>query len=1350
MHPIGSLKPSRGNRLDARVHPDPALATTPGDAAAVTLRRSERSFLARIKRWFGLRDMRAAAPASLLSRLRPPSTGRVSFFFGRLSRLSQTQLNLVRDRHEKLRSTAPGAAPGAADPVAVPASLLPCLRSQARRKPEALFDAVCGLWTGPGAAPLQQEVQAFLRSGDSCDKPLLALRKALLEANPGQSTAQADARANALYAALVGSVAHHAPAYLPVDEVAQAGAVTSVHPLDALARRLDALGQVPASLQNLLERAQALAGIQVGLDALAADDDLAGHRASLQARCQAFQAAQQTELANGLGTNRAAFSALKLADAAGRAEIERASMDRLRTVMATYRAWSDPQVQRACEEHAASLQEALDAVAGSAGVLAHYESLQEPDSAAPGKNRQPCAPLAGFLRTQTVDRYRHVQDRIDRLCAMAEPADRDDFLVALGTGVLSAKAQVQPVLVDDLFDGKPDAVKGILPGAQWDGLAGAIRLAAIDRREQAALSREADAKARAALIADHGKERFATEIINRRRELNAEINRLVALNDPGRRFELLGDAGAMAGASESAIAEIRRVAGDLVPKVDVLLVNWIYCSCLDPATLDIDQPRVLALWKCLQGDQAPLPGLENAQALLEQGFRSFHAMRDVHQRIAAFSKLLADAQALAAASHVQDPKVRAQGMVAELHARLTGQAGVDPADPAFTQLLAQRIDAARQAWTTAGGATAAKLIDAAGRRDALVRKLQGLGWKFDLRPDGRLRSTIEGSSVSQHEQLRRLSQCLGIVAFIQQEGSRQTPESRLRVAELVAQDYQPLAAQLKHFDPVARRLRPGIGDAPELGQMMRLVDHRVDIEALVNASDDVARLSAQFSQQLAQSAPLEAVVEGAMRIAVLQHAIDNDSADFRMPAKGSAVMPVDGVLKRLQAFGLGLADPIPAVARQMQDLEHHLLRQPLDMTTLCKRLDPVNPGAAGVVQSRIPGAPAFGPGAKGMVARARAYVKAGEMRRQLDNQHAVAQRFARLDAGQSFDIHLGRAGQVTLGTPVAPGVGVGVGLSASLSNGIRISRTGEKAFEVDVVSTRSGRFAATLSVLSGAVEASGQRSANAARGYRIRCSSREEALELVEALVGARKLDAGRWTTGQVQALQSAAAENRAAVQAQVTIPAKGDASLVRLEAGLDKSAGQAAELAEAPFLRVERSTQTRAWNAKAGADVLDGQWTGEVERGAQVSVTRTCVRRGALLRGEPVLASQSRVVAGQVEACLRRLMPQLAGEALAHYVVQVEQACADAGEAGQTVDVELESVMTHQGVRRANHFYRLGDNDEAEREMREPANYAVRGLAVVLKSESEDTGSVELPVKETARVGGEIRRALAPFAGQS
>ncbi len=1376
---MSSLSPLRAPRRSSGPDPRvPALRAVPGPgtpAPAAALRPSDRSFFARVRRWLGMAPAEAAPPASLLARLRPPSTGRVSFFFGRLSRLSAPQLALARAQHDALRAAAPDQprAPGAA--FAVPPLLQSCLAARSRTKPEALFDAVCQLWTGAGtpqAAAWQLQAHGFLRDAGSPDEVLLALRRALLQASPGQGTAQADARAQAAYAALVGAVSHHA-----TQGVAGPAAVAP-DPLDDLTRRLDALAARPASEQDLRDRAQALAGIQVGLESLApgaAGDPGAGgapasRRDALAARCHELLAAQQAEAGQYLVQRREALQAQSLEVAAAGLDAQRAGLDALRAALAAFRSWPQPGARSACEALVAGLQEDLDAVAVSAGLLARYEAIQEPAPAAGGAGTRPCVPLADFLRRGTVANYLQVQAILDGLCALAEPEDHVDLLATLGTGILGGKGDVQVALLEDLLAGRPEAVNGLLRGAQWDLLAGAVRRAAVDRREQAALIQAADAAARAAITREFRKERFATDILHRRRELNSEINRLLALRDPARPADLLGDAGAMPGASEAAIASIRAVAGDLGREVDVLLVNWIYCSCLDPATLDIDVLRVRALWQCLKGGEPPLPGLEEAQALLEQGFRSFHALGDVHQRIEAFSRLLADAQVLAAASHAQDPRVRAQGMVCELHARVTGREGIEPEDPTFNGLLRQRVEAARQDWIAAGGAPAAKLLDAVARRDALLARLQGQGWKFDLGPDGHLRSSIEGSSVSQHEQLRRLVECLGVVTFIRDEAGRQTPEGRARAADLATRAFQPLAVQLRHFDPAGKRLRPQPGDAPELGEMLRLLDHRGDLEALLQAGDDVARLSAHFSQPQATTAALEDVVEGVVRIAALQEAIANASGDFRSPARGGASAPVDGVLRRLQDCGLGLADPIPRVSRMVAEVGPQLQRHSLDMASLCKRLDPLDPLAAGVVQARLPGASAFAPGPRGLLARARAHLQAGESRRRLDNQHAIAQRFASLEAGQSFDIQLGRSGELAIGTPVAPGVSAALGIQASQHSGIRISRTGEQAFEVDVVRGRAGTVTAALSLLAGAVSGTGQRSAQASRGYRITCASRQEATELVQALAGVRPLDDARWTAGRVQELRSSAGESRAAIQAKFALPASSDVPLLTLEAEVDAASGRALEVAQSPFIRVERRTQVQAWHARAGIDVLEGRLAGEAQRGAQVRETRTCTRRGALLRGAPVQSLQARVVGGNARASLLRVMPQASPQALAHYEAQVEQALQQAEATGQGVDIEAESVMTDHGLRRTNHFYRQAAAllqvpgkdpalartqaraalEEAERELREPSNYELRGVSVVLESTAEEAAGEPLPLKETARVGGTTRQALAPWTGQS
>lgn len=1345
-----------------------AVRPAPADARGrAALRPSDRSFFARIKRWLsggGTSGAQPAAPASLLARLRPPSTGRFSLFFGRLSRLDRRQYELAVGTHRSLRGSTGGMPPALAGAPQVPRQIQDGLGRMASRKPDEIFDEVCRHWTGSSpvqAAALQQEALAFLRASPSHDAALLSIKAGLREAPGRQSSAQVEARAQAIYAALVGSAQEYATTHA-ARGVTDAQGGGNVHPLDALAGRIGLLERRATEPETLLARVRELAGIQVGLEAqglASAGDERLG---ALQTRCQALRKALQAEIGTCLRQERDTFIALPLREAAGRAATHGARVQDLRESMDTLLEW-DAAARQGCDTLATSLQDHLDAVAQSGEVLERYDAIQDLDPQAAGATRAPCAPLADYLRQGTVASYREVQQQIDQICVLAGPHEHVDLLAALGAGIVGVKGEVQRSLIQDLVEGKPQAVDTILRGAQWDDVAGALKLAGVDQREQAALAQAGDDPARSAAIAQFDKERFATGILHKRRVLNTELNRLVALKDPSQRVDLLGLSGAMAGASEAAIGTIRAVAGDLGQEVDVLLVNWIYCSCLDPATLDIDQPRVRALWKALKGESAALPGLGDAEQFLEQGFRSFQSMRDVHKRIDAFSRLLADAEVLAAASHDQDPRVRAMGLVSELHARLTGQEGVDPGDEAFSRLLKQRVEAERQAWTTASGPVASKLLGAVDKRNALQAKLQGQGWHFDLAPNGQLRSTIEGTSVSQHEQLRRVAQCLGVVAFIREQGAAQTAEGRALVADLVTQEFQPLAAQLRHFDPVGRRFRSTSGDAPELGQMMRLLGDQPDLEALLQAGDTVARLSVPASQGPASTGALEEVAEGVARIAVLQEAIANGNADFRVRAAGQQLMPADSVLRRLDAYGLSVADPIPGLARVVAEVPNQMVRQAQDMGSLCKRLDPVNPSAQGVVQARVPGAPSFASGAKGLLARAQAYVKAAEVRRRLDNQHAVAQRFSALEAGQSFDIHVGQRGEFTLGYPVAPGVSVSAGVSVGLGNGIRISRTGPQSYEVDVARTKSGALSGALSVLGGALTGSTQRSAEAARGFRIACASRQEAVELVEALVGVRTLDPARWTSGQVQELRTRGRDSRAAIQGKFELSGPADLTLLALEAQLDKSSGAQVEITQSPFIRLERRTQTRAWHASAGGEALGGRLAGETERGAQVSVTRTCARRGGLLRGAPGLAVRAQVVGDDIRGSVLRAMPHLSGATLDHYVEQVEAAVAAAAEAGQSVDVELECAMTPQGVRKANQHYRLAAEllrapgqeravaesqarkalREADFAMREPSHYVIRGVNLVLQSSAESVADGHGGRKETARVGAQERRAL-------
>lgn len=1364
MNHLGNLRPSsRTPGPDARVPAAGAPARGPADEGTAGLRQSDTSFFSRVKRWFGIGGAHPAAPLPLLDSLRPPATGRLGFFFGRLSRLSDEQFNKADKAHADLiRAPARAEQQRPREELWIPDALRTCLQGQSRKKPEEIFDAVCGLWTGASAsqAPaLQREVLAFLRTQGTHQLALAALKQALRAAHAGQGSAQLEARARAVYAALVGSASHHA-------------SQTVASPLEDSTRQIDELARSAKSEDTLLERARILAGIEVGLGRLALEGDQALGLAQLQARCLDLRRAQQQEIKGYLDSHRTAFTGTALAAAVGQVETHRKALDTLREAMDSSRDWPDPVLRQACDAQVAGLNLELDAVAHSVTLLERYDAIKRLDWQGHTLHK-PCAALTGHLRQGKVAAYCEAQRQIDQICALADPSDQLDLMAALGEGLITGKDKetgrdrIGLGLLGDLLDGTPDAVDKILAGAQWDEVAGALRLAGVAAREQVALAKAADDQTRDDAIAAYGKQRFTAEVLQKRRVLNTQVNRLLARKDPTQAGELLGPTGSMTGANPEAIQKIKSVGGDLGREVDVLLVNWIYCSCLDPRTQAIDLAKAESLWKELKGPSARLPRMAQAQALLAQGFRSFASVDDVHKQIHAFSRFLADAELLGKASHDQDPRVLARGLVSELHERLTGRKGIDPADEEFTRLLKDRVDAARQAWIDAIAPEAAKRVREIDKRNAAHAALEAGGWKITLDADGQLATRIAEAGLPQRDQLQRVVDCLVVVAYIDEQAAQRTAAGNQQVTGMFDAQFLALAAQLRHFDPKERRFRAAAGAEPTLGQMRALLKDKDTLQALLNADRSVAATAKASPKNSASTTELAQLSEGIARIAVLQEAIATQGA----PAPGAQVQAADGVLRRFAQYGVGVADPIPALSATAKGLwqQVHDKQLEMDITSLCRRFDPEDLNAKGALRQDIPGTPAIPPGGRGLMGRARAYLQAPEARRRLNNQHAVAQRFATLEAGQSFDIHLGRRGELSVGYPVVPGVSVSAGVIVGLGNGIRISRTGEEAYEVDVASTKSAALSGMLSALGGALAGSAQRSADATRGYRITCASQAEALELVEALIGQRALKPEAWSSGQVRAMEVRTQERRGGVQLAVALNLPGDQALFKFEAEVDKSSGTQLEVTQSPFIRTERRTQVRAWQASARADVLDGRLSGEAERGARVSVTRTCDRDTDGLVRRPGLAVRARVVGDDVKGALLRAMPHLAGEELDHFVQQVEQARADSGQEGQAADIELQCAMTPEGVDRANDWYRqahrllgakrpegtrtasavMGLLREADHAMRDPSHYVIQGVDLVLQASADAVADGEALVKETARVAFEQRLSLAmPASG--
>lgn len=171
-------------------------------------------------------------------------------------------------------------------------------------------------------------------------------------------------------------------------------------------------------------------------------------------------------------------------------------------------------------------------------------------------------------------------------------------------------------------------------------------------------------------------------------------------------------------------------------------------------------------------------------------------------------------------------------------------------------------------------------------------------------------------------------------------------------------------------------------------------------------------------------------------------------------------------------------------------------------------------------------------------------------------------------------------------------------------------------------------------------------------------------------------------------------------------------------------------------------------------------------EVGAQVTVERARARRGGLLRALPTMTLQSQVVGDDVDASLRRLLPRLSPEDIAHYRDQVREAMAQAP--GDTVQVEVECVMTGDAMAQANKQYRFVQEHRhhqrpggagtaqaqelveqtraaAEALQQDDSSYLVKSVNVTVQSSAQANKGTMSQYQATARVGTEGRRALVP-----
>ncbi|MEJ7929104.1 hypothetical protein WG922_03870 [Ramlibacter sp. AN1015] len=999
-----------------------------------------------------------------------------------------------------------------------------------------------------------------------------------------------------------------------------------------------------------------------------------------------------------------------------------------------------------CHASIVRLQEVVDTLVEGEAALAHYAALTaSPDKAgfaAP-------AALAASLRRGTVAEYRVVQRQIDGVCAKVLPDEHDEVVKTIALGILDPKGKPALRLLSDIRAGKAEAVDKIFASPEWDDLALSLKLEALDGEEQAALAAD-KAKAPEAVSDEFAKRRYATTVHHKLRVVNAEINRLIALGGTSQ-APLVGDAGAAPGASEWAIDQIRALAQGMDKEADLLLINWIYLSALNPATRAIDREKVQRLFTHLKGTRAFLPDLAQAQAQLQQGFSSLDSVARCQQSIAKFAQALQKAQTLSAAGRAENVLVSARGMAATLHEQITKQADVDPASPDFKRLLRERTEAVRSDWMVAAGPTYGRYVRALGDRAACISGLRAKGWNLRLDDLGALLGSKDPTARTQRATLEALVKYLNVAGQLDSHNRQAARDGT--ILKQLALDEAVALAELNGFDPESLTLQTQTGEEPSRAALRKLLGQAEEFRGLLKASQDIERLQPQHAAGSTNASALQSHFEAVVRIAVLLEASERGDAQFTTASTYAGESAVGSVLKKLRDYGFQIADQDPTIRSLVQDALKELAKG-LSLATVCDRFDPANAKAKGLLRRLLPeSSQSATGGAQGALATGASPARDS---RSAANRMVVLQRFHQLrerhapQVGESygFGLGFGTQGELSFTQPVLPGMGVGTQVEARKSDGLNVVRTAA-GYEIDVTAARSGAMSAALSFLGGSVTLQGRREEGAGTGFRFACPDDAAAEALVKALIDAAPIEPAQWARIRVERLAMRSHQTSGLARAELQLTA-GPLTLAALEGQLSASRQERLETSKRPFMETERRIRTVSVLAGGSVSVLQGRASKDFEVGRDVTVEREFVRRAGLLQEGCGMSVQARLVNDDLAACLRQVMPHLRERAgqdeLDHYVGQVAQA-TQGMPAGSVIDIRLECVLVPQARRDANAWLRHARQqlafaavrrdpaqqasaaraalEQVDRITRDPTSYQVSAVKVLTRSSAEATRGI-------------------------
>ncbi len=971
--------------------------------------------------------------------------------------------------------------------------------------------------------------------------------------------------------------------------------------------------------QGVGHRLQALGMLAKGLRANQAIGD-ADRQACLKDLAQAHQVCLQ-ELADQAGSITAKLSL---------AELRTALPERRQLLADLVRGLEqgpplDDEVRRALTARLAEARWRLDRLeTREADLAAIRTQVQAARSSsvvmgpgAPAQAQGPIKPMADVLATLPPDDYLAARRSLDQLLERL-PDTPPELLMERLNDYVGHPDQVR--WLHDMAKGEADIIDMVLRGAAWNEDARALKRVAYDPK---------DPNAELRLAVQH-------DLRVVREDLNAAM---VASNLAGGENRLPVNLFSAVKADPKVLNWLAQNAASEVAARNAQIGAWISLSLFDPETCTVPEQQVDALLA-----QVTAHGIQ-PQALREhirQGFKNTAEVAACRELVRQVAQSLKASALITTLEEKQSALLKASRVARDLIREVTGLETDVATGPQLDAAVASTVT---QSMPWLAHEPALKGVQEAIRERRRTLSPDGSSERRWLNDPGQLEAASKD-----HELIHQFLQ-----AELAYKALPDIPANRVARQKL-AQVIAATPEKLKGFSALHLRRVEGASRVPELSDL-RSVALEIEFlrgrpQAKAEGADGVGQVSPNEQMSLAKlydeearlkvlAAPAEGQVAGAQQLltrlrqlAILQAALLRGEPFFRLDGDSDAARAArESVLARLAAFGVarGLGSPYKDAA--VDAARTALEAERRDLAALASAFDPGALTLAnmfGAVRQRAKSLR----GSAGLAVKGPSASRSVKQAPDAQVLESVDRQVRALKAGESFDIRVGVHGELSVGTPIVPGVSTSTQLRAEQQQGLRVTREASGAYVVRVQTGAAAGHGMSLSTASDLVSFRGQSNAARERGFDLTFKNQPACLAMLRGLVTGDDVDPALWQEARAQSVASKSAE----IGASLSVGA--ELSLASLSAEAAASAGVGYTRTQSAAGETETLRRRVEVTATASASAVTGGASRVVTTGVQLEASKTLERRQGMLAAGSGVTLSAAAVGGNVDRCIDSLFP--------------------------------------------------------------------------------------------------------------